>query len=228
MSNASTVVGSLIDTAVSPDPDMCRVSGYLRNAHNQALAGQSFVLRYCYIPMGIATTTLILQERLTIKADAAGYVEFDLLRGAKLSIELPNLLPWVYQEITVPDSASADLIDIIFPYLVSVEFAEPNPESVSVGGLLAIYVNGTLSNGETIEKINSAALTIDIGDSGIFAKSEGNVYVGVSVGTTTLTISAVDVTKVDEITDRDGNDIILFDRPAVTLPGASKTVNVTP
>ncbi len=228
MANASTVTGSPIDTAVATDPDLCRVSGYLRNAHNQPLAGYAFILRYCYLPMGIVTSTLVLQERLTIKADRNGYVEFDLIRGAKVTLELPNLLPWIYQEVTIPDASSANLIDIIFPYLVSVEFAEPAAEDVQVGKYLTVYVNGTLSNGETIEKINNTALTIDIGDDSILGKSEGSSYIGLSVGSTTLTITDVDTTKVDEITDQEGNDIILFNRPAVILPGAPKTVNVIP
>jgi len=39
MANATTLIGVPISTAIATDPSLCRISGYIKNAHGQALAG---------------------------------------------------------------------------------------------------------------------------------------------------------------------------------------------
>lgn len=227
MANASTVIGTPITTAVATDPDLCRISGYLKNAHGQPLKGWSFVLRYCYSPMGIITDTLILQERLTIKADASGYVEFDLLRNSQVALELPNLLPWIHKKLTVPDTASADLLDFLFPYLVSVEFCDTGPVSIVVGGGVTAKLEGTLSNGEVVTVPGSAATYVS-SDPAVLTPAAPPSFRALSAGVATVTVTAVDRSKIDMNEDRAGEPLVFFTLPAVSLPAAPLSVTVTP
>jgi hypothetical protein len=227
MANATTLVGDPISTAVATDPDLCRISGYLKNAHNQPLKGWSFVLRYCYIPMGLVSDTVILQERLPVKADANGYVEFDLIRGAQVSLELPNLLPWVYKKLTVPDAPSSDLLDFLFPYLVSVEFCDTDPRVVAVGDNLDAAVEGTLSNGEVVD-VPAGAATYEVSDLSVVSPAGVPNFRALSAGSATITVTAVDASRIDENADRGGEPLVFFSTPAVTLPVAPLSVTVNP
>ena len=227
MANSITLVGTPISTAVATDPDLCRVSGYLINAHGQALAGIAFTLRYCYQPLGIGTDTVVLQERLTIKADKDGYVEFDLLRGSKLTVEMPNLLTALeVKELTVPDASSVGLIGFLFPYVVSVDWEDTGPLSIAVAEGITVYVEATLSNGEVV-RLASSGPTIVSSDSGILALKEGPAYIGVSAGVATLTVTAVDVTALDLNQSTEDENLVFFDAPAITLPPSPLTVTVT-
>lgn len=227
MANATTLVGTPLSTAVATEPDLCRISGYLKNAHGQPLRGWSFVLRYCYIPLGVLSDTLILQERLPIKADSNGYVEFDLIREAQVSLELPNLLPWVHKKLTVPDSASSDLLDFLFPYLVSVEFCDPAARSVSVGDIVNAGLEGTLSNGQVVLVPGSAA-TYEVSDHTVISQTVPPNFRALSVGSATITVTAVEASQVDENEDRDGEALVFFSTPAVTLPAGPLSVTVNP
>lgn len=226
MANSSTFSGTPLPTAAASDPSLCRISGYLKNAHGQPLAGHHFVLKYCYVPMGLGTDTLLQQERLPIRADRNGYVEFDLLRGARVTSELPNLLPWVHKELTVPDAVSADLIDFLFPYLVSVAFKDPAAASISVNQRINIEVEGTLSDGETVA-IPSAAVILESSNEAVLASWQLTYFTGLSPGTADVTITAINRERVDVNQDRRGNDLVFPSLPAVVLPGVPKSVTVT-
>jgi hypothetical protein len=227
MANATTLSGTTISTAVATDPDLCRISGYLKNAHGQPLAGWSFTLRYCYVPLGIVTDTLLLQERLPIKADADGYVEFDLLRGAQVTLELPNLLPWVFKKLTVPDAVSSDLLDFLFPYLVSIEFIDPGPLSVDVGDIVSAALQGTLSNGEVVDVPGHTATFVS-SDAAILSPAVPPSFRSLSAGAATVTVTEVDRSAIDQNKDRSGEALNFFTLPAVVLPAFPLSVTVNP
>ena len=83
MANASTLVGTPVSTAVASAPDLCRISGYLKDLHGNPLPGVGLMFVNTYNPLGIATNTLLLQERTTVRSDKNGYVEFDLIFPVK-------------------------------------------------------------------------------------------------------------------------------------------------
>lgn len=223
MANAITLSGAVISAASSPNPDMCRISGYLINAMNQPLAGWAFVLRYCS-PLGLAAGTVVMQERMNIKADADGYVEFDLLRGAAVTAEMPNLLSWLNSAtLKVPDLASLDLMAFLFPYIASVAWVDAGPLAISVDETFVIALEGTLTNGETVA-LTSGSLTIVSSNVAVVALTEGFTYRGVSAGSETLTVTAFDASVLELQQDQEGADLVFFDIPAPTLPAALSVV----
>ncbi|HSG29906.1 MAG TPA: hypothetical protein VLA34_15600, partial [Candidatus Krumholzibacterium sp.] len=179
MANAITLSGSPISAAASPNPDLCRISGYLINAQGQALKGWAFTLRYCYSPLGVDPGTIVLQERMTIKADKNGYVEFDLLRGAKVVAEFPNLLTVLNASpLTVPDAASADLLGFLFPYVVSVDWEDASPVVLGVDEAVTLSLLGTLSNGETVT-MTASSVEISSSNEAVIKQKEGLAWLAV-------------------------------------------------
>lgn len=227
MANATTLSGSALSSAASPDPDMCRISGYLINASAQPLKGWSFVLRYCYSPLGIAPGTVVLQERIAVKADEDGYVEFDLLRGAKVTAEMPNLLTLVNVDVlTVPDSASSDLLAFLYPFVESIDWEDDSALFIDVDERFTLSLVATLSNGETTT-IPSSAVTVTSSNEAVVKKREGFTYFGVSAGSATLTVDAVDVSKLGINQTREETNLIFFEVPDPTLPATSLSVTVS-
>lgn len=226
MANSITLSGSALPNAHSTDPNLCRVSGYLKNAMGQPLGGWHFVLRYCYVPLGLYVDTLVAQERYTIRADRNGYVEFDVIRGSRFTLELPNNLPWVYKELTGPDAASVDLLDMLFPRIVSVDFATPSSESILVGEAVSSVARATLSNGEVIT-LPTAALTVESSNPSVLDRVAPGTYRGVSPGYAELSITSVDADSAGLNQDKEENDLIFFDKPAPTLPSSPKSVTVS-
>lgn len=226
MANSTTITGTTLPTATATDPSLCRISGYLKNAKGQPLAGAHFVLRYCYIPLGLSPDTLIQRERIAIRADREGYVEFDLIRGARLTLELPNLLFWVYKELTVPDAASVELLEFLFPYLVSVDWVDPGPITIAVGETHNAKLIGTLSNGLTVDVPGSAA-TYDSSAPSVLTPAMPGFFRGLSAGVSSVTVTEVDRSAVDKNEDKAQEDLTFFTLPAVVLP-AALSVTVTP
>lgn len=227
MANAITLSGSPIPSADPPVKGLCRISGYLINAHGHALKGWAFTLRYCNYPMGLAPGTVVLQERLTVKADQNGYVEFDLLRGAKLTVELPNLLSWIDTEtLVVPDASNVELLAFLFPYVESVAWKDDSAVAVAVDGRFTVGVVGTLTNGETVT-FSSGGVTITSSNENVVKKVEGFTYQGVGAGAATLTVDAVDVSTLDINRTREEASLTFFDVPAPTLPATPLSVTVS-
>jgi len=227
MANSITLAGTPISSASSPDPDLCRISGYLINGHGQVLKGWAFVIRYCYAPLGLNGGSIVLQERLTIKADADGYVEFDLLRGAKVTVELPNLLVDLdTQELVVPDVASLDLLGFLFPYVVSVDWEDSTAVAISVDERFSVGVVGTLSNGETVT-FPSGGVTITSSDENVVDLFESLTYQGMSAGSATLTLDAVDVSTLQINRDREEVNLTFLNVPDPTIAASPLSVTVS-
>ena len=225
MANAYTISGDPVDTAAATDPDLCRISGYLKGINGAPLKGHVFFIRHCYSPISVGTTVAVLREKLTITSNRDGYVEFDLYRNATIYLELPNRAMDLPLELVVPDAASVDLIDFMFPHLVSVAFVNASPIDISVGERVDVTTEGTLSNGVVIP-LDGAVVTLESSDPGVLLQQSSIGFTGFAVGSATISVTNVDDTALALNQEPDGDPIIRFDVPAVTLP-TPLDVNVT-
>ena len=225
MANAITVSGTPLTSPVSPDPDLCRISGFLRDLHGNPLPGVGLLLVNEYIPQGIVTDTLILQGHTTVRADKDGYVEFDLLRKACVSVNLPNRTTDLSINLVVPDAASADLIDFLFPYLKEIEFVTADPASLTIGEKLVVELKGILSNLVEVE-LDSVVVTLASSAPTVLENTTGLTFTGLSVGTSLISVEDVNTAPLKLLLAIDETPITLFDQPAVVLP-TDLTVNVS-
>lgn len=217
MSNSSTIIGSALTASAPSDPELCRISGYLRDLQGYPLKGSGFVVRNVYAPIGRATNVLFLRERLVFRTDATGYVQFDLVRGATVDVELPNRLTDHVMHCLVPDAASVDLIDFLYPYVVSVEFVTPDPVPLNMGDILVVEAQAVLSNG-VILPLDGASTTLTQSDESVLLKTSSMVFEPTGLGSCTISVTNFDPASLKLQLQPDGTSVALQAVPSATLP----------
>ncbi len=224
MAVSYTVVGTAVSSTTPDDPSLCRVTGYLKDIHGNAIRGREITVRNIYTPAAVGSSTLILQEHQQVRSDSTGKVQFDLYQGATVRIEMPGRLSEIVKEVVVPEAASIDLIGLIFPYLESVTFDEDTYAAV-VEEQFTIGFTGLLSNGEEASASLASALTWEISDEDVLERVGGGTFRALSAGTATVTISDVDFESMDEYVEPDGDVISFIDHPTITYDTITITVS---
>ena len=99
--------------------DLCTISGYLYDVQCQPLKGYKIVIRYINQPFVSGNDTIFANQYQAIYSNTAGFVTFSLFKGAKVKIEINDLLLSVERICTVPATATADLVSVVYPTLAS-------------------------------------------------------------------------------------------------------------
>jgi len=221
----------------STNPDMCLMSGKLADQALRPLNKMN--LRFIPImedpdaklsgfPFPSDPTVLqrqMLLRETVFQTASDGSVQVLLPQGAIYDVhihgfELPGL-PTVAQ-IQVPQTTSAQLEDVLFPYTASVEWGT-DTVAVAVGGTEAVSVNVLGSNDQVIPpSLFECFLELSIDDSDVatFAMNEEGelVITGVSAGVAQISVArkpGTSAPRVPEIPD------------LITAPSALITVTVT-
>ena len=147
------------------------------------------------------------------KADPNGKVSFNLLQGAKVKIEVPGRTLDMIRICNIPSATSADLLDVLFPRVSSAAF-DLSSLVISSGGSSALDITGTMSDGTT-QSVGGVA-TLSTSDSAVVSV-DGNVVKGVSAGSATIGITAIDQTELETGKEPDGDVIVRDNLPAPTL-----------
>ena len=147
-------------------------------------------------------------------------VSFNLLQGATVKVEIPGRMLDMVRICNVPETTSADLLDIIFPRVSSAEFSQTTA-TLSAGDSLSITVTGTISDGTSLDV--SGAVTLSTSDSAV-ATVSGNSITAVASGTATIGLSSVDLTKLSIGQEPDGDGIV---RTGLSAPTLSSELTVT-
>ncbi len=214
MANAFTLVGTPVTTSTPSDPSLCRVSGDVIDIFGGAYVGVVFYVRHIYSPLSVGTSRLILRERKQVRSDASGQVSFDVLQGAVVRIEVTNQ-PNLEFEVTVPTQSSINLADLILPYIVSVTFDDGATKGVLSGESFSLPSTGLLSNGQSVD--TSGAVTLTSSDAAVVTQPSNGTFTALSLGTSTITMTAVDETLLDLNNDPSGDPIVRLSVPATTL-----------
>jgi len=99
--------------------DLCTISGYLYDIHGSPLKGYKIVLRYINQPYVFGNDTIFSNEYQVVYSDSSGAVSFKLLQGAKVKVEINNLLLNIDRVCTVPATSTEDLVAFVYPDLAS-------------------------------------------------------------------------------------------------------------
>jgi hypothetical protein len=203
------VMEALPSIPVSPDPDMCRLSGYFIDPSKRPLKNLSLIFHpregypdpvlggapYSGEPT-VITGRIVASER-RINTDKDGYVEFDMPRKGVFDVYAQgldagdtSLLACVY----VPDAAGAEIQGVLFPYITKVTY-----DDVAV----AVAVDGTAELGFAVESSNlldpssllatvPALLNFFVDDeavAGVEVGGDGKLLTsGLSAGTATISV----------------------------------------
>jgi hypothetical protein len=225
MANSMTLTGEVISVSPVDGATLCRVSGTLTDVMGRSLSGWSLVLRYAYCP--IATLGgVVLKERLTAKADADGVVQFDLVRGSVVRVEVPGLLfDLPSRDLTVPDAASVTLTGFLFPYPDTIDWLDDTALEVAAGDIVSVPVSVTLTDGSVVD-LPSSRVTVESSDTGVVSVS-GLTITAEGSGAATLTITAFDVDSLVPYTDNQGNTLTFTGIPDPTVVAAPLSITVT-
>jgi hypothetical protein len=138
--NRFVVQGTLLTIPIATDPRVCRCTGRFMSMSNRPLGG--VVVRFKAVSeIGherpkIVDNNLIANQTLHVATNNEGFASVDLIRGGIYYVTFAGNDDDVWN-LTVPDRASANLIDLIFPYPVVLnwdqEAAPANAISFEVG-----------------------------------------------------------------------------------------------
>lgn len=185
----------LVEAIASPNstnPDMCTVSGFVRDPTGRLVREKHLLSIYQAYDPAIVSDAAIYAEERHIATDAYGWVQFDVYRGTYYNVTLRPALTdetKASEQLTCygPDAAYAKLVDFIFPVPTLVTF-DPVSISLSVGGVDSASVEITWSNTNT----TSDATVLEFLEDPLYSlrkTSDGITITGLSVGTQTCTVT---------------------------------------
>jgi hypothetical protein len=152
--NVFDVFGHVVVLDMATDPRLCRCTGRFLDFSNRAMVGgivRIFTNESGFQVPRVVDGNLIAGESKTLTVDANGYVVVDLHRGGEYNITFSGELDVVWT-IKVPDLPSANLVDLICPYPVSITWdptaAPGDAVSFQVGFGLSIPLTVLFNTGE--------------------------------------------------------------------------------
>jgi hypothetical protein len=113
--------------AVATNPRLCKCSGYFYDITGKPLKNLSLHIMEDGLPnieyMGGAAidTRVVVPKTRILKTDKNGFASVDMYREAKYQVLLEGYEN-TYRQVTVPDAASVNLSDLLFPTVASVEY----------------------------------------------------------------------------------------------------------
>jgi hypothetical protein len=151
------VIGHIRTMPESPNPDLCRVSGFIVDSHGRRAAKAKITIGPQKELIVISGDLLDPSSHLEVMSDSDGYVEFDLLRGVEYEVFYLFKDAWFGMPpgricIKAPNQPAVRLVDLLFPLPAHVEFSATtlamNVGTTDSGVLLTVtYTDGNVRTG---------------------------------------------------------------------------------
>ncbi len=179
--------GDVLIPPIATDPRLCRASGFFRNLTGapKRFLDLHFIAQFDPI---LLESAAVFTERVAIRTDKDGYAEIDLIRGGNYSAYVEGNEDQA-RCISVPDTASVNLPDLLLPVVDSVTFAEPGPYSVGVDANLFLTPTVMTSDRRPLDGIAAADVIWRSDNVNVLAVSTTATQVvarGVSPGTANI------------------------------------------
>lgn len=159
---------------VTTDPRMCRCTGVFVDFQGRPTKGVMFRLNapadYGTQVPKIADGNLVYPSSMSFQSDALGVVSVDLFRGAEYTVVFAGEddTSW---SLKVPDRASVNLIDLIFPAPVLLSWDQDQ----APGNEITVAVGDTGSVQATLLFSDYQTKTVDLNNWLEFSNSDGDV-----------------------------------------------------
>jgi hypothetical protein len=127
LENTFVVTTTIPSLPVASNPNKCRLSGYFTTADGSPAAGLLLQIggergvNLSIVGDSAYAATAVVNKEKEYEANAAGYFDLELFRGAEHSVILEGYSR-TPRMIQVPDAAAASLVDVLFPYAHLVKF----------------------------------------------------------------------------------------------------------
>lgn len=188
-SNTFTVEG--IDLTTYPpatDPNLCRISGSVLNAGGSPASGVTFEFLLTGKPR-IVGRRVMVSSKVIVRSDSDGDVDVDLVRNGVYDVVVEGHDDEVFR-VKVPDYAYADVTDLIWPYVASLEFSE-DTLALAVGDDGTIEVSLVLSSRTTVPYDLDNDDVVQLGDFVTITSSDESVATISIDADGVMTVSAV-------------------------------------
>lgn len=185
-----TVYGHVYAPPEALNPRMCCCSGFFRNPDNSPAVNHDVHVIAQFDPL-LMEGNAMLTERLRTRSDQRGYVQIELVRFGQYLVTVEGLEDQ-QRVVTVPDSPSANLPDLLFSVVERITFTPAGPWTVSVGAANELTVtpvvyasSGRVLPGTALQDVQW--LTADPLVAVVLPSTTELVIRGLAAGTTTLT-----------------------------------------
>lgn len=178
------------------DPRLCRVSGIILGPDGRPRPGIDIHFVFLFNPI-VASPDTVLGERVAVRSKRDGSVVVDLWRNACYLATVESHEN-IQREVEVPDRASINIGDLLFPAVVAVGWLPaPAPGwALSVGGTLDITPTITASDFRVLPGAALEDVLYTTDDPSVASVEVVNLNVirirGITAGTTQLRVARLD------------------------------------
>jgi len=209
VSNRFDVYGEVFTHPLAVDPRLCRASGFFRDVSGcpKRALDIHFVARFDPI---LLEGDAVVTERQIIRTDEDGYAQIDLIRFGNYCVMLQDRED-IMRAVSVPDLASVNLPDLLFPRVKTVTL---DPE-----GTFAMYVDDTVDVVPTVVTTDGRALDGLALSDVQWGSSDTAVATVVSAGDHLVITALASGTAYITATRRDSSIIAIPDTPIEVIDG---------
>jgi len=148
--NHYKVVGKIPEKIEATDARLCCASGYFRNVDGSPRSNLALTFTAQFNPF-VLEGAGVTEESVTVRTNADGFVSVNLIRHAKYDV---RSVAWSsFRQVTVPDSASTNLPEMLFPRVHRVVCKDPGPIRASVKEEKKVSLQVFLSDGRQLLSI---------------------------------------------------------------------------
>lgn len=195
--NSFRLDAEVLTLPTSANPDLCRLSGYIKDPAGRPKRGLDihFIHRFKPLVVGEGDAAVgVFGERIAVRSDKDGYIEVDLWRnGAYRAIVESHENEG--RSVWVPDLAAANINLVLFPRVYGVVFDPVGPWSIAVGEELVVGVQTQLTSGYVIDGTAAEDLLYSVSPGSVAVSMEVRdahlVFRGLAPGAATLSIDRV-------------------------------------
>lgn len=177
--NSFDVKAVIFRHPISPDPRLCRASGFFRDVTGAPEPNIDMHFMGQFDPI-LLEGAAVLSERRTTRTTQAGFACIDLIRCARYHVILQGSEDQP-RCVEVPDAPSVNLPDLLFPVIDSVAFAEEVPGEMTVGE--TVVLTPTVIGSNLVPRVGTA--TADV----VWSSSNEQVL-AIAVTSETITLTA--------------------------------------
>ena len=190
------VQGQTFVVPTATDPRLCRASGFFRDAAGRPYANLDIFLIAKFKP-AIVDGAAVMGERVDLRTDEDGFAQVDLFRNGEYLATVQSLED-ITRQIFVPDRASINLPDLIFPVVKSIVW-DPDEVDCDVGDIVEVVPTVTASDYHVLAGTAIEDVLYEVEDPTIATVqclTDKLIITGVSAGTTQLKATRLDQTVV--------------------------------
>jgi len=209
-SNVFNVYCEVLSVPVASDPRLCRASGFFRDVSGSPKRNLDihFIARFDPILLdgdGVVT------ERQTIRTDDNGFAQIDLIRFGNYCAMIQDRED-LLRAVSVPNQASVNLPDLLFPRVKTVTLDPSGPYSLYVEDSIEVTPTVVTTDGRELDGAAIADVLWSSSDTGVAT---------VAVSGDNLVITAVGAGEASVVAERRDTSVISIpDTPVEVVDGA--------